>query len=76
MATSLAASFDQQTGDTGDSSNELHLIDKKNNKSDIWKYFALRVNEDDKVVDYLFIHLCLFISLFLNQGFNYFNAQL
>ena len=67
MATSLAASFDQQTGDTGESSNELYLINKKNNKSDIWRYFALRVNEDDKVVDHLFIHLCLFISLFLNQ---------
>ena len=25
---------------------------------------------------YLFIYLCLFISLLLNQGFSYFNAQL
>ena len=58
MATSLAASlnFDQRTGDTGDPSNELHLVDKKNTKSDIWKFFALRVNKDDKVVDYLFIY--------------------
>ena len=78
MATSSAASlnFDQRTSDMGDPSNELHLVDKKNTKSDIWKYFALRVNEDDKVVDYLFIYLCLFISLLLNQGFSYFNAQL
>ena len=46
MATSSSASlnFDQRTGDTGDPSNELHLVDKKNTKSDIWKYFALRVN--------------------------------
>ena len=48
MATSAAASLnsDQRTGDTGDPSNELHLVDKKNInlKSDIWKYFALRVN--------------------------------
>ena len=78
MATLSAASlnFDQRTSDTGDPSNELHLVDKMNTKSDIWKYFALRVNEDDKVVDYLFIYLCLFISLLLNQGFSYFNAQL
>ena len=78
MATSSAASlnFDQRTSDTGDPSNELHLVDKMNAKSDIWKYFALRVNEDDKVVDYLFIYLCLFISLLLNQGFSYFDAQL
>ena len=78
MATSSAASlnFDQRMGDTGDPSNELHLVDKKNTKSDIRKYFVLRVNKDDKVVDYLFIYLCLFISLLLNQGFSYFNAQL
>ena len=78
MATLSAASlnFDQRTSDTGDPSNELHLVDKMNTKSDIWKYFALQVNEDNKVVDYLFIHLCLFISLLLNQGFSYFNAQL
>ena len=78
MATSSAASlnFDQRTSDTDDPSNELHLVDKMNTKSDIWKYFALQVNEDDKVVDYLFIYLCLFISLLLNQGFSYFNAQL
>ena len=46
MATLAAASLnsDQQTGDTGDPSNELHLVDKKKTKSDIWKYFALRVN--------------------------------
>ena len=49
MATSSAASlnFDQQTGDTGDPSNKRHLVDKKNTKSDIWKYFVLRVHEDD-----------------------------
>ena len=43
--TSSAASLnvDQRTGDTGDPSNELNLVDKKNTKSDIWKYFALRV---------------------------------
>ena len=78
MAMSSAASlnFDQRTSDTGDPSNELHLVDKMNTKSDIWKYFALRVNEDDEVVDYLFIYLCLFISLLLNQGFSYFNAQI
>ena len=78
MATLSAASlnFDQQTSNMGDPSNELHLVDKMNAKSDIWKYFALRVNEDDKVVDYLFIYLCLFISLLLKQGFSYFNAQL
>ena len=37
MATSAAASLnsDQRTGDTGDPSNELHLVDKKNTKSDI-----------------------------------------
>ena len=46
MATSSAASlnFDQRTGDTGDPRNELHFVDKKNTESDIWKYFALRVN--------------------------------
>ena len=46
MATSSAASlnFDQRTSDTGDPSNELHLVDKMNTKSDICKYFALRVN--------------------------------
>ena len=46
MATSSAASLnvDQRTGVTGDPSNELNLIDKKNTKSDIWKYFALGVN--------------------------------
>ena len=46
MATSSAASlnFDQQTGNAGDPSNELHLVDKMNAKSDIWKYFALRIN--------------------------------
>ena len=62
MATSSAASlnFDQRTSDTGDPSNELHLVDKMNTKSDIWKYFALRVNEDDKVVDYSFIYVYLF----------------
>ena len=51
MATSSAASlnFDQRTSDMGDPSNELHLVDKMNAKSDIWKYFALRVNEDDKL---------------------------
>ena len=78
MATSSAASlnFDQRTSDTGDPSNELHSVDKMNAKSDIWKYFALRVNEDDKVVDYLFIYLCLFTSLLLNQGFSYFSPQL
>ena len=78
MARSSAVSlnFDQRTGDTGDPSNKLHLVDKKNTKSDIWKYIALRVNEDDKVVDYLIIYLCLFISLLLNQRFSYFNAQL
>ena len=78
MATSSAASlnFDQRTSNTGDPSNELHLVDKMNTKPDIWEYFALRVNEDDKVVEYLFIYLCLFISLLLNQGFSYFNAQL
>ena len=40
MATSAAASLnsDQRTGDTGDPSNELHLVDKKNTKSDIWIY--------------------------------------
>ena len=77
MARSSAVSlnFDQRTGDTGDPSNKLHLFDK-NTKSDIWKYFALLVHEDDKVVDYLFIYLCLFISLLLNQRFSYFNAQL
>ena len=26
-------------------------------------------------MDYLFIYLCLFISLLLNQGFSYFNAN-
>ena len=62
MATSSAASF-QQTGDTGDSSNKLHLIDEKNAKSDIWKYFVLQFN-------------VTFISLLLNQGLNYFNAKL
>ena len=78
MATSSAASlnFDQRTSDTGDPSNELHLVDKMNAKSDILKYFALRVNEDDKVVDYVFIYLCLFISLLLNRGLSYFKAQL
>ena len=52
MATSLAASlnFDQRTGDMGNSSNDFHLVDKKNIKSDICKYFALRVNEDDIVL--------------------------
>ena len=46
MATSSAASvnFDQRTSDTGDPSNELHLVNKKNTKFDIWMYFALRVN--------------------------------
>ena len=46
MASVSAASlnFDQQKGNTGDPSNELHLVDKKNTKSDIWKYFVLRVN--------------------------------
>ena len=53
----------EQTGDTGDLSNKLHLVDKKNTKSDIWKYFALRFN-------------VVFVSLLLNQGCNYFNAQL
>ena len=43
MATSSAASF-ERTGDTGDSSNKLHLVDKNNTKSDIWKYFSLRFN--------------------------------
>ena len=43
MATSSAASF-ERTGDTGDLSNKLDLVDKKNTKSDIWKYFALRFN--------------------------------
>ena len=60
MVTSSAASlnFDQRMGDP---SNELHLFDKKNTKSDIWKYFALRVNKDDKVVRYyLFIYVYLF----------------
>ena len=62
MATLSAAilNFDQQTSDMGDPSNELHLVDKKNPTSDIWKYFALQVNEDDKVVDYLFIYVYLF----------------
>ena len=63
MAMSLAARFDQQAGDMDDSSNEFYLVDKKSNKFDIWKYFALRVNEDDKVVDYLFIYLFMFIFL-------------
>ena len=46
MATSSTASLnsDQRTDDVGDPSNELHLVNKKNTKSDIWKYFALRVN--------------------------------
>ena len=45
MASASAASlnFDQRTGDTGDPSNELDLVDKKNTKSDIWKYFELQV---------------------------------
>ena len=57
MASASAASlnFDQRTGDTGDPSNELDLVDKKNTKSDIRKYFALQVKQDDKVVDYLFM---------------------
>ena len=29
----------ERTGDTGDLSNKLHLVDKKNTKSDIWKIF-------------------------------------
>ena len=61
MATLLAASF-KRTGDTGDLSNKLYIVDK-NTKSDIRKYFALRFN-------------VIFISLLLNQGFNYFNAEL
>ena len=61
MATSSAASF-ERTGDMGDLSNKLHFVDKKNTKSDIWKYSALRFN-------------VIFISLLLNQGFNYFNAK-
>ena len=37
MATSSAASlnFNQRTSDTGDPSDELHLVDKMNTKSDI-----------------------------------------
>ena len=68
MATSSAASlnFDQRTSDMGDPSNELHLVDKMNAKSDIWKYFALRVNEDNKVVNYLFIYLFIYyVYLFI-----------
>ena len=41
----------------GDPRYELHLVDKKNTKSDIWKYFALRGNEDDGVVDYLILFI-------------------
>ena len=55
----LAASFERM----GDSSNKLYLFDKKNTKSNIWKYFSLRFNVN-------------FISLLLNQRFDYFNAKL
>ena len=65
MATSSAASlnFDQRPSNTGDPSNELHLVDRMNAKSDIRKYFALRVNEDDKVVDHLFIILFIYFII-------------
>ena len=43
-ASDASLNYDQRTGNTGDPSNELHLVDKKNTKSDIRKYFALRVN--------------------------------
>ena len=59
MTTLLAASFERM----GDLSNKLHLVDKKNTKSDIWKYFSLQFN-------------VIFISLLLNQRFDYFNAKL
>ena len=59
MTTLLAASFEGM----GDLSNKLHLVDKKNTKSNIWKYFLLRFN-------------VIFISLLLNQRFDYFNAKL
>ena len=52
MLSAASLNFDQRMGNTGDPSNELHLVDKKNTKSDIWKYFALQINEDNKVVDY------------------------
>ena len=54
MTTLLAASFERM----GDLSNKLHLVDKKNTKSNIWKYFSLRFN-------------VIFISesLLLNQRF-------
>ena len=55
MVTLSAACFDQRTGDMGDLSNKLYLVDEKSNKSNVWKYFALRVNEDDKVMDSFFI---------------------
>ena len=32
---SLCLNFDQRTSDMGDPSNELHLVDKMNAKSDI-----------------------------------------
>ena len=56
MATSLATSC-ERTGDTDDSNNKLHLVDKKNPKFDIWKYFALRFNVN-------------LISSLLNRGSN------
>ena len=63
MVTSSAASlnFDQRTGDTGDPSNELYLVDKKNNKSDIWFYFTLRVNKDQGQRSGLFIYLFIYL---------------
>ena len=45
MATLSGGSSDQRTDDSS------NLVDKKNTKSGIWKYFALRINEDDKLVD-------------------------
>ena len=54
-----AASFER----TGDSSNKPHLVDKKNTKSDIWKYFSLWFN-------------FIFIPLLLNQGYDNLNAKL
>ena len=45
MTTSSGGSSDQRTDDSS------NLVDKKNTKSGIWKYFALRINEDDILVD-------------------------
>ena len=60
MATLLAASF-KRTGDTGDLSNKLYIVDK-NTKSDIRKYFALRFN-------------VIFISLLLKSRIQLFQCQ-